>query len=148
VSGGFPQFRRNDGPVPPMKKTEKNEERYGHPDKGQPELHLYEDDHTGEWSVWLNTGIADHDGLCIGHGKTRDEAIADAVGVVEWAETELQGPPPELRTWRPHRVLPPCRPTKRYLRFMDGFWQEADEVDGPWARVNDQRDNPGHTHTS
>lgn len=132
-----------------MKRKEPNEERYQHPDHGQPELHVYQDAHSGEWSVWLNTGISDNDGLCIGHGSTRDEAVADAVNVVEWAEGELQGPPPALRTRVRLGALPPCWPTKRYLRFFEGAWQEADEVDGPWSVVERQRrDSSGHTPTS
>lgn len=161
MSGGFPQFRRNDGGDVPPKQKELNEERYEHPDKGQPELHVYEDNHTGEWCVWLNTGIADHDGLCIGHGSTRQEAIADAVNVVEWAEGELQGPPPLPADAAAHGVdmqwlrakpqfhrLPPCWPTKRYVRFFEGAWQEADDIEGPWSRVARQRDSSGHTSTS
>ena len=67
-------------------------ERYQHPDKGQPELHILQDD-DGTWQVWLNTGIADFDGLVIGVGPTRQAAVADAVGVVEWSERTLQETP-------------------------------------------------------
>lgn len=72
-----------------------NEERYS-PDgaNGQPELHVYGNADQG-WDVWLNTGVLDHDGLCIAAGcDTRDEAIAMAVKVFEWAAQALQGPPP------------------------------------------------------
>ncbi len=131
------------------KETEKNEERFEHPDKGQPELHVYQDGHTGEWTVWLNTGIADHDGLCVGHGTTRDEAVADAVSVLEWGADVLQGTPSPAALVSLGALPPPCWPTKRYLRFMNGAWQEADDVAGPWSEVKHQRrDSGGHTPTS
>jgi hypothetical protein len=72
-----------------------NEERHS-PElaNGQPELHIYGSSEDG-WQVWLNTGVADHDGLCLAAGEmTRDEAIAVAVHTLEWAEGVLQGPPP------------------------------------------------------
>lgn len=69
-------------------------------DDGQPALHVFGFDvahgrERTEWAVWLNTGVADFDGLCIGIGPTRDAAVADAVKVLEWAEGVLQGPPPD-----------------------------------------------------
>lgn len=70
-------------------------QRIPHPDRGQPELHLVEDP-DGHWEVWLNTGVSDYDGLVIGVGDTRDDAIRDAVGVAEWAERELQQPAPPV----------------------------------------------------
>lgn len=69
-----------------------NEELHKHPGNGQPELHVFGTDEDG-WNVWLNTGIADFDGLVIGSGDTRQAAITDAVGVAEWIEATLQGPP-------------------------------------------------------
>jgi hypothetical protein len=86
-------YRREDEIEKPKPKRQ-GEERYGHPDKGQPALHVVKSDDDGTWQVWLNTGVGDFDGLIIGVGDTRQAAVADAVGVVEWAEQTLQGPPP------------------------------------------------------
>jgi hypothetical protein len=48
-----------------------------------------------EYIVWLNTGVSDFDGLVIGSGYTRDEAVADAVGMLEAAASALQQPKAE-----------------------------------------------------
>lgn len=46
----------------------------------------------GEWEVWLNCEDADFTGVCIGVGDTRDEAVAQAVKVLEAAAAHLQQP--------------------------------------------------------
>jgi hypothetical protein len=57
-------------------------------------LHIFQDGGDGgDWVVWLNTEVSDFDGLVIGIGKTRDEAVAQAVAVVECIERTLQGGP-------------------------------------------------------
>ena len=38
-------------------------------------VHIIDDD-----TIWLDTDIGERDGLCIGTGATRDEAIRDAIG--------------------------------------------------------------------
>lgn len=43
----------------------------------------------GGWEVWLNRASVDFDGLVIGTGETRDEAIAEAVRALEAAEAHL-----------------------------------------------------------
>ncbi len=52
----------------------------------------------GEFAVWLDTEVADHDGLCIGLGATRDEAVAQAVKDLEARLAELQMPPVAFQT--------------------------------------------------
>lgn len=47
----------------------------------------------GAWDVWLNTEVADFDGLCLGSGPTRQVAVSRAVQVLEAATELLQGPP-------------------------------------------------------
>jgi hypothetical protein len=77
----------------------REQEHHAMDESGQPKLHVFQQDgppRPYEWAVWLNTGVSDFDGLCIGIGATRDEAIADAVKVLEWATERLQGPPPNL----------------------------------------------------
>lgn len=32
----------------------------------------------GEWEVWLNTELGLFDGICIGRGPTREQALIDA----------------------------------------------------------------------
>jgi hypothetical protein len=34
--------------------------------------------HGSGWEVWLNTEVADFDGICLSAGETREAAIADA----------------------------------------------------------------------
>ena len=36
-----------------------------------------------DWQVWLNTDVTDFDGLCIGCGESRQEAVADAIAVLD-----------------------------------------------------------------
>jgi hypothetical protein len=57
-------------------------------------VHLFDD--AGGIAIWLDTEIAEHDGLCIGLGKTRPLAINDAllelraaVRVLEAAEYDM-----------------------------------------------------------
>lgn len=54
-------------------------------------LHIFKRD--DEWDIWLNTEDLCFTGLCIGTGKTRDEAVAQAVRALEAAVEELQKPP-------------------------------------------------------
>lgn len=57
-------------------------------------LHIFQDAmDEGSWLVWLNTEASDFDGLVLGVGATRDEAVAAAVNAVEMIEAALQGPP-------------------------------------------------------
>lgn len=47
------------------------------------ELHV-----TGAWNdveVWLNTPVADFDGICIGGGESHRAAVADAIETMERA---------------------------------------------------------------
>ena len=53
-------------------------------------LHICRND--GYWVAWLNTEVADFDGLCLATGSTRDVAVARAVAVLEAALEELQKP--------------------------------------------------------
>jgi hypothetical protein len=58
-------------------------------------VHIFQDaEFGGGWCVWLNTEVSDFDGLCIGLGKSRDEAVRDAVSVLKAATEALQGPSP------------------------------------------------------
>lgn len=59
------------------------------------EIHIVQDrGHAVE--VWLDTEVAECDGLCIGTGSTRDEALAEA-------ETDLQVALSELRDLIEHQ---------------------------------------------
>lgn len=51
-------------------------------------LHICQRD--GDWTVWLNTEVADFDGLVLGVGATRDLAVSNAVASVEAIERVLQ----------------------------------------------------------
>lgn len=44
----------------------------------------------GDFEVWLNTGVSDFDGLCIGCGPTREQAVWDAAIVLEQASRALR----------------------------------------------------------
>lgn len=55
-------------------------------------LHVFQEDED-TWSAWLNTETQDFDGLCLGTGKTRSEAVTEAVKTLETATDLLQGPP-------------------------------------------------------
>lgn len=88
-------------------KREVERRKYAHsehytPDTaGQPELHIVQRQEEEDFEVWLNTGIGDDDGLLIGIGRTRQEAVTSAHAVIEWLEGVLQGPPPVLKFPRP-----------------------------------------------
>jgi len=43
-----------------------------------------------DFEVWLNTEVGDFDGLCISCGKSREEAVADAIGVFEQGLRKLR----------------------------------------------------------
>lgn len=47
----------------------------------------------GEWEVWLNTEDMDFTGLCVSAGSTRQEAVTEAVRVLEAVTAKLQEPP-------------------------------------------------------
>lgn len=55
-------------------------------------LHIAQDG-DGSHEVWLNTEVADFDGIHIGGGPTRDAAVANAVATLEAAIEKLQEPP-------------------------------------------------------
>lgn len=57
-------------------------------------LHVFQAEYLSrDWEVWLNTEVADFDGLCIGSAATREAAVAAAVEVLETALALLQRPP-------------------------------------------------------
>jgi hypothetical protein len=61
----------------------------------EPCLHVF---HEGDWQVWLNPYRFGHpDGLCVGTGDTRDEAVANAVKTLEEMTALLQQPWPKSR---------------------------------------------------
>jgi len=43
------------------------------------------------FTIWLNTDVADFDGLCIGTGESRAEAVEDAIQVLEDGVRALRG---------------------------------------------------------
>lgn len=57
------------------------------------ELHVFSDAQGDDWVVWLNTGTSDFDGLVLGVGASRQEAVTKAVACVEAIERALQGTP-------------------------------------------------------
>lgn len=62
-------------PKPSNRLTPKN--TYLHIDATkQPELHIYRE--AGEWRVWLNTGVMNHDGLCIAVGENLTATLGEA----------------------------------------------------------------------
>lgn len=62
-------------------------------------IHVYEDNAC--WYVWLNTEVQDFDGLCLGTGSTRNDAIEDAVAALEGIIEALQRPAPLPSTAMP-----------------------------------------------
>lgn len=48
---------------------------------------------SNDFEVWLNTEIADFDGLCIGCGPTREKAVYDAAILLERASRALRTTP-------------------------------------------------------
>lgn len=53
-------------------------------------LHVYYDGLAGSYDVWLNTEVADFDGVCIATGSTLAEAIASAKTALQLALAQLQ----------------------------------------------------------
>lgn len=43
-----------------------------------------------DWEVWVNTPVADFDGICVGGGMSRTDAIVDAVRTLELAAARLR----------------------------------------------------------
>lgn len=77
------------------KSKRRNHERI---DLGGFRLHVYRDAGeevagTEKWVVWLNTEIADHDGICLAVEHSRDKAVGEAVRALELAAEQLNGPP-------------------------------------------------------
>jgi predicted RNA-binding Zn-ribbon protein involved in translation (DUF1610 family) len=68
-------------------------EYYAFGPEEEPTIHIFRGGHE-EFSVWLNPTSVPEDGLCIGQGKTRNDAVAEAVTALEWALEMLQGPAP------------------------------------------------------
>jgi hypothetical protein len=62
------------------------------PDRSQPQLHIFQS--VNDWHVWLNTGIADNDGICLAIGPDRQAAVQEAANVAEAMLAALNGPPP------------------------------------------------------
>jgi hypothetical protein len=54
---------------------------------------FYDDTLTHTWEVWLEPMDGSDDGVCLGDGKTRDEAVGDAVNALEAALAKLQETP-------------------------------------------------------
>lgn len=52
-------------------------------------IHISSDD-PNDFQVWLNTDVGDFDGLCIGCGPTRANAVAQAIGVLEQGVAALK----------------------------------------------------------
>jgi hypothetical protein len=53
-------------------------------------LHIAQERGGGDWSVWLNTEVADYDGLCIGLDSSREAAMTQAIEVTEQLLAELK----------------------------------------------------------
>lgn len=77
---GFTHINRADGPDDSDERLELD----GHV------LHIAKRD--GFYEVWLNTEAEDFDGLHIGEGQGRNEAVANAVRALERAIESLQQP--------------------------------------------------------
>lgn len=58
-------------------------------DFGDNEIHVVSES-ANDFEVWLNTPIADFDGLCIGCGETREQAVKDAAIALEQASKALR----------------------------------------------------------
>jgi hypothetical protein len=63
-----------------------------------PGYHLHAAHERGEWDVWLNTEVANYDGLILGQGRTLEDALAAAVATIEKIHDALQGP---FAAWTP-----------------------------------------------
>ena len=53
-------------------------------------VHTFRDEDDGEWNVWLNTEVADFDGICLASGTNRDEARASARDALQQALEALK----------------------------------------------------------
>lgn len=74
-------------------------------------LHIAERE--GFYEVWLNTEVSDFDGIHIGEGETRGEALADAIKTLETAIVALRqpkDPPKSVRRMRIKKEAPPVIP--------------------------------------
>lgn len=85
-------------PLSPEEKAERAERRKALPSNRFPSVtiaghrvHVF--DAGDGWECWLNTESQDFDGLCIGGGSSRDEAVGDAVASLEAVVAFLQRPP-------------------------------------------------------
>lgn len=61
-----------------------------HLDIGDNRIHIASDA-SGEFEVWLNTEVADYDGLCIGCGSTWHQAASQALETLEAGVRALRG---------------------------------------------------------
>jgi hypothetical protein len=52
-------------------------------------VHIYKETEN-DWSVWLNTTVSDFDGLCVGSGVSRAQAISDTVTTLELIVARLR----------------------------------------------------------
>jgi hypothetical protein len=73
---------------------------------GSTRVHVCRDD--DRWQAWLNTEVADFDGLCIGLGPTESAARAAAIRTLAAAIQHLATAP--LSTDRPPETRYPSRP--------------------------------------
>jgi len=53
------------------------------------QIHVIQDDWCAEVDVWLDTGVAECDGICIGTGDSTREALADAALTLARAINQL-----------------------------------------------------------
>jgi hypothetical protein len=56
-------------------------------------LHIFEDEGGAGWAVWFNTEVSNFDGLCIGTGTTRAEALQVATNVLTDALKQIEERP-------------------------------------------------------
>lgn len=62
--------------------SDEHEERIDLSERGYA-LHVIPANLLNDYEVWLNTEVADFDGLCVGVGKTRSEAMTKAAATLE-----------------------------------------------------------------
>ena len=67
-----------------------NEERYR---TDHHEVVIFSDKSAADWDVWLEPFDGERDGVCIGGGSSRDEAVQVAVNALEAALAILQETP-------------------------------------------------------
>lgn len=75
---------------------------------GQHHLDIFKEGED-QWDVWLDTEVAEYDGICLGCGETQTEAVIDAIETLEHAlrgarQLVAQGPCIEIAI-RPHRPV-------------------------------------------